>query len=425
MIERGDFRLVRDALLEAVCAVGTEETSLELAAGRVLCRDVVAAKDCPSFARSPYDGYAFRATDVADASSDHPVTLKVIDHIPAGEVPHVGITAGTAAHLMTGAPIPEGADTVLPFEKTSFTEDSVTIFSPAAPGSNVIYPGEDYQKGTILGHAGVRIDAGLAGTLAGQGIFRPEVYRIPLVGVISTGTEILEEGDPAKPGKIYNSNRYSLQAACAEARCRSIFLGTARDDEETICSLIREGLRTCDAVILSGGVSVGDYDCTPAAMKMAGVEILARGAALKPGMAGAYGIFLQDGEGAGKCTDAETAKEMLYSGIPVMALSGNPAACMTAFYAIALPILKKRMGLKEILPRSVKVLLEKDYSGKKQTDRLLRGKIDLAASVQKMTVFEKQGNQMLLSLAGANAFALIPADTKVQVGEPVEAFLLE
>lgn len=425
MIERGEFRQIRDALLEAVCPVGTEEAPLELAAGRILCRDIIATQDSPSFARSPYDGYAFRSADVADASQDHPVTLRVIDHIPAGQVTHVKVTAGTAAHLMTGAPMPPGADAVLPFEKTRFTKDTVTVLGPAAPGSNVICPGEDYQKGSVLGRAGVRIDAGLAGTLAGQGIFRPGVYRLPLVGVISTGTEILQDGDSPEPGKIYNANRYSLQAACAEAGCRSIFLGTARDEEETICALIREGLRTCDAVILSGGVSVGDYDCTPAAMEMAGVEILARGAAIKPGMAGAYGIYDRNREGAGTGQSPEDQKRAPSCKIPVMALSGNPAACMTAFYAIGLPVLKKRMGLREVLPPSVKVLLEKDYAGKKQTDRLLRGKIDPAASIQKMTVLKKQGNQMLSSLAGANALALIPADTKVQAGEPVEAFLLE
>lgn len=425
MIERGDYRQVRDVLMDAVCAVNTEEAALETAFGRVLSRDIIALQDNPPFARSPYDGYAFRAEDVKDASTEHPVTLKVIDYIPAGEMPHTRIGAGTAAHLMTGAPVPEGADAVLPFESTQFTQDTVTVFGPSAPGSNVIEPGEDYKKGSVLGSTGTRIDAGLAGILAGQGIFRPEVYRVPLVGVISTGTEILEEGEPLQPGRIYNANRYSLQAACAAEGCRSIFLGTAHDDPEAICALIRDALASCDAVLLSGGVSVGDYDCTPAAMEMAGVEILARGAALKPGMAGAYGVFCQNSEGAGGCTGRGDVKESPQCGIPVMALSGNPAACMTAFYAIALPVLRKRMGLIQALPQAVEVRLEKDYQRKNQSDRLLRGKIDLAASVQKMSVFEKQGNQMGSSLTGANAFALIPANEVRRAGEPVEAFLLE
>ena len=162
-----------------------------------------------------------------------------------------------------------------------------------------------------------------------------------------------------------------------------------------------------DAVILSGGVSVGDYDCTPEGMEQAGVEILARGVAVKPGMAGAYGI----------CKDGADM-------IPVMALSGNPAACMTAFYAVVLPVLKKRGGWAEVLPRQVRVRLSQDYSRKNQSARLLRGRIDPCAAVQEMKITARQGNQMLSSLAGSNAFAEIPAGASCGAGEIVDAFLL-
>ena len=421
MIEKGDYRQVRDVLLASVRAVETEEIPLERSAGRILAGDITAREDVPSFARSPYDGYAFRAADTAGASAEHPVTLQVTDYIPAGEMPHGPVTAGTAAHLMTGAPVPEGADAVLPFEKTLFTEKTVTILGPAAPGSNIILPGEDLQKGSLLSRGGRPIDAGLAGTMAGQGIFHPQVYRVVRVGVISTGTELLEEGDPPSSGKIYNTNRYSLQTACARAGCHSVYLGTARDEKEMIRAMLQEALKTCDAVLLSGGVSVGDYDCTPAAMEEAGVTMLARGAALKPGMAGAYGIFNKYRQEFSAENDPQTICDC----IPVFALSGNPAACMTAFYAIALPVLKKRMGLAEVLPAAMQVRLGKDYQRKNQSARLLRGKIDFSAVCQEMTVFEKQGNQMLSSLAGSNAFALIPADACVGAEDSVEAFLLE
>lgn len=448
MIEKGDYRQVRDVLLASVVPVETEKIPLEESAGRILARDISAKEDVPSFARSPYDGYAFRAADTAAASVDQPVTLRVIDYIPAGEMPRRPVTAGTAAHLMTGAPVPEGADAILPFEKTLFTEESVTILEPVSPGSNIVRAGEDIRKGSILGRTGTRIDAGLAGTLAGQGIFRPRVYRVVRVGVISTGTELLEEGDPPAPGKIYNTNRYSLQTACAQAGCRTVYLGTSRDEKELIRGMLREALKTCDAVVLSGGVSVGDFDCTPAAMEEAGVTMLARGAALKPGMAGAYGIFNRgrqdtpygnnpesvcDGIDTNTVCDGINTNtvcdgintESVCDSIPVFALSGNPAACMTAFYAIALPVLKKRMGLTDILPTTVQVRLTKDYQRKNQSARLLRGKIDFSAVRQEMTVFEKQGNQMLSSLAGSNAFALIPADACARAGDSVEAFLLE
>jgi molybdopterin molybdotransferase len=421
MLQGCDYREARDAMLEQVGPVGTETAALSASAGRVLAQEVIAQADIPPFDRSPYDGYAFRAQDVENASEQTPVTLRIVDYIAAGDVPHTCIRAGEAAHLMTGAPVPEGADAVLPFERTRFTEEEVTIDAPVKSGSNVIYAGEDVRKGTVLCSPGIRIDAGLAGTLAGQGIFQPLVYKKPLVGVISTGSEILEENEPPAPGHIYNSNRYSLQAACELAGCRSVYIGTAGDDRDVIAGLIGKAVQTCHAVILSGGVSVGDFDCTPEAMVQSGVRLLAHGLSLKPGMAGAYGIYDADHE-SGHCRGEEKGS----GAIPVFGLSGNPAACMTAFYAVVLPVLRRQMGYAAgaCLPPQIRVRLAKDYSRKNQSTRLLRGKVDLKAAVQEMEITGGQGNQVLSSVAGSNAFAEIPAGETVQAQEPVNAFLM-
>lgn len=423
MLEKGSYRQVRDMLLCRVSAVGKERADLETCAGRILAEEAVAAADNPPFDRSPYDGYAFRARDTEGASASCPVTLRLVDYIAAGDVAHTGITKGTAAHLMTGAPIPPGADAVLPFERTEFTDRSVTISSAVKAGENVVRAGEDVKKGTVLCRPGTPVDAGLAGTLAGLGIFHPLVYRQPLVGIISTGTELLEEDEPPADGRIYNTNRYALQAACAQAGCRTLYLGTARDEEGVISGLIRRALSEdgCDAVILSGGVSVGDYDCTPSAMERAGVEVLARGLSLKPGMAGAFGIFVPDPLEAGTREENSSAGA---PGIPVLALSGNPAACMTAFYAVALPVLKKRAGCSRILPDQVRVRLDRDYSRKNQSVRLLRGRVEAGEAVLEVTIPEKQGNQMLGSLAGSNVFVEIPAGTALRAGETAEGFLI-
>lgn len=408
MIERGDYRQIRDALLAGALPVGRETVPLEDAAGRILAGDIAAVEDVPGFDRSPYDGYAFLARDTQEASPEKPVRLRVVDYIAAGDLPHTSLQPGEAARLMTGAPVPEGADAVLPFEKTVFARNTVEIREPAAAGSNIVRRGEDVRKGAILCRGGDEIDVGLAGTLAGQGIFRPEVFRVPVIGVLSTGSELLGDREIPVPGRIYNTNRYSLQAACAQAGCRSLYLGTAGDDAGEISALLRGGLEECDAVLLSGGVSVGDYDCTPAAMEEAGVEILARGAALKPGMAGAYGFF-RGREG---------------KDIPVFALSGNPAACMTAFYAIALPVLRKLGGRGRYLPASLKVELEQGYGRKIPSARLLRGRVDFSAVTQKITIADGQGNQKLSTLAGCNAFAEIPAGETVEAGGHAEAFLI-
>lgn len=426
MLEKCDYRTVRDQMLARVKAVSARKVPLEESGGRVLAQEVTAAADIPPFDRSPYDGYAFRAADVSKAAADHPVTLRIVDYIPAGDVPHTKIIRGTAAHLMTGAPVPEGADAVLPFERTIFTDKEVTILEAVKPGSNVIYAGEDVRKGTVLAGPGSLIDAGLAGTLAGQGIFKPLVYQKPVVGIISTGTELLEEGEAPSPGRIYNTNRYALQAACSRAGCRSVYVGTARDDENAICGMVTGALQSCDAVILSGGVSVGDFDCTPAAMEKAGVELLAHGLALKPGMAGAYGVYRGDhsfrehqvlsNQGQVQYRDSRV--------IPVFGLSGNPAACMTAFYAIVLPVLRKMTGLEEYLPKQVMVRLEKDYSRANSSARLLRGRIEMEGEYFRMKIAGGQGNQVLSSLFGSNAFAEIPAGAVVKAGEPVQAFLI-
>jgi molybdopterin molybdotransferase len=211
------------------------------------------------------------------------------------------------------------------------------------------------------------------------------------------------------------------------------------DDTDVIAKMIEEAYEGCDAVILSGGVSVGDFDCTPRAMEKAGVEILAHGLALKPGMAGAYGICRLQGTSGdpdfcpgnpGAAIDAAAIDTDDNAGadriIPVFGLSGNPAACMTAFYAVVLPVLHRLMGMEEQAcnPARIRVRLAKDYSRKNQSCRLLRGKVDLAAVVQEMKISGGQGNQVLSSLAGSNAFAEIPAGASVQAGEAVDAFLI-
>ena len=236
----------------------------------------------------------------------------------------------------------------------------------------------------------------------------------------------MEEGEAPSPGRIYNTNRYALQAACSRAGCRSVYVGTARDDENAICGMVTGALQSCDAVILSGGVSVGDFDCTPAAMEKAGVELLAHGLALKPGMAGAYGVYRGDhsfrehqvlsNQGQVQYRDSRV--------IPVFGLSGNPAACMTAFYAIVLPVLRKMTGLEEYLPKQVMVRLEKDYSRANSSARLLRGRIEMEGEYFRMKIAGGQGNQVLSSLFGSNAFAEIPAGAVVKAGEPVQAFLI-
>lgn len=394
----------RDLLLRLTKPIETERLPLSQIPGRILAQDIAAKENVPPFDRSPYDGYAFRAADTAQASPEHPVTLKILEEIPAGSVSHYPVTEGCAVKILTGAPIPEGADTVLKFESTKFTKDTVTIFTPCRSGDNIVRTGEDVQVGTILAKPGMPIDPGLIGTLASQNIPMPTVYRVPKIGILSTGSELLEVGSESQPGKIYDSNRYMLATAVHRMGCTPVMLGHAVDSAEEICALIQQGLTDCDLLLLTGGVSVGDYDLTPAAMELAGVELLFRGVALKPGMACAYGI--KDGK-------------------LVCGLSGNPASSLTNFYAIAAPAIRKFCGWRDFMPLEIPVTLVEGFKKKSPSTRILRGRLDLSDGTARMHISGSQGNVVLSSTIGCDVMAIIPAGSSpLPAGSKLTAFFL-
>lgn len=215
MRERVSYETARALAAGAVTPVGEEQIALEDCAGRVLARELRAAADVPAFDRSAYDGYAFRAEDAEQAAADRPVVLRVTQEIPAGGMPRGEVRPGTAAKVLTGAPIPPGADAVVKYEDTRFTADRVELPRPARPGQNIVRAGEDVRAGAVLAQAGSLIDPGLAGTLAAQGLGQVWVRRVPQVGLLSTGSELVEAGEPLEPGKIYNSGRHALAAAPA------------------------------------------------------------------------------------------------------------------------------------------------------------------------------------------------------------------
>lgn len=404
ILENPDYETARDLLIEQVTPVSTETLPLPECAGRVLAGELLAEENVPAFDRSPYDGYALRAADSFSATEENPVTLRILEEVPAGAVPSVTVAEGEAVKVLTGAPIPEGADAVIPFERTEFSDETVTIFAPLKSGENVVKIGEDVQKGAVLASKGEVIDTGLSGAHAAQGVAMPEVFRIPKIGIISTGNEIVEADEKPAAGKIRNSNRYSLSAALAAAGCQGVYLGIAGDSVEKIAELITKGLAECDAVMLTGGVSVGDYDLTPEAMELAGVRMLIRGVAIKPGMACAYGI--KDGK-------------------LVCGLSGNPASSLTNFYSVALPAIRKLTGRREYMPKEIKVTLKSDFKKKSPAVRLLRGRLDLSDGTARLDLPKDQGNVVLSSMIGCNVLAIVPAGSGPQsAGTVLRGFLI-
>ena len=404
MLNNPDYERARGLLLSHVSPTGAERVPLSQCGGRVLARDLTARENVPAFDRSPYDGYALRGGDTASAGKEHPVTLRVLEEVPAGGVPTQAVVPGTAAKVLTGAPIPDGADAVIMYEKTVFTEKSVTLFAPVKAGSNVVRTGEDIREGTVLAQRGAVIDPGLAGTLAAQGEDTPLVYQIPRVAVISTGSELVEADTVPGAGQIRNSNRYMLETALRQSGCEPVYLGIAGDSAADISARLNRGLEECDAVVMTGGVSVGDYDLTPDAMERSGASFLFRGVDMKPGMACAYGM-----------------KE----GKLICALSGNPASALTNFYAVALPALRKLTGRSTCPAREIQLRLSNGFPKKSPKTRFLRGKLILKDGTVCMELPEDQGNVVLSSAIGCNVMALVPAGSgPLEAGTVLKGFLL-
>jgi len=404
MLENPCYEQARELLLDAVQPVEPIWAVLSESGGRILAQDLIAAESVPPFDHSPYDGYALRDADTVGPSRETPVTLCVLEEVPAGSVPTVTVIEGTAVKVLTGAPIPKGADAVIMYECTEFTKETVTVFSPSNSGDNIVYAGEDVREGAILARRGDVIDPGIAGTLASQGISAPAVYRVPKVGILSTGSELVEADAAPGAGKIRNSNRYMLEAALKQIGCEPVYLGIAGDSVTDISARLNEGLSECDAVITTGGVSVGDYDLTPAAMEASGVEVLFRGVDMKPGMACAYGT--KDGK-------------------LICGLSGNPASSLTNFYAVALPAFRKLTGRNTYLPQEIQVTLSDGFSKKSPKTRFLRGKLNLNGGTVRMELPKDQGNVVLSSTIGCDVMAVVPAGSgPLEAGTVLKGFLL-
>lgn len=404
MLNSPDYQTARELLLSYAHPVAAERIPLSECGGRILAEPLIAGENVPAFDRSPLDGYAIFSHDTASASKDFPVTLRVLEEVPAGAVPTKRVIPGTAVKILTGAPIPEGADAVIMYEKTVFTAESVTLFSPVKAGDGIVRAGEDVKKGVVLAECGDVIDSGLAGTLASQGNAEPLVYKIPRIAILSTGSELVEADTVPENGKIRNSNRYTLEAAISRLGCKPVYLGIAGDSVREISTLISRGLEECDAVVTTGGVSAGDYDLTPDAMEMSGTEILFRGVAMKPGMACAYGFA---------------------GGKPVCGLSGNPASSLTNFLAVAAPMLKKLAGCKSCVPEELSIVLADGFKKKSPQTRFLRGRLKLTSGTVSMELPGEQGNVVISSAIGCNVMAVVPAGSgPIEAGTVLKGFLI-
>lgn len=379
-----------EILLSHTKKMGTETIQIHEAYNRILAEDVRARENIPPFDRSPYDGYAVRSVDVAGAGHDTPVTLKIIEEVPAGHVPGKKVGSMEAVKILTGAPIPEGADAVVKYEDTSFTEKEVCFFVPVSSGSNIVKAGEDVAYNEVVMEAGQFLDAASVGLLAGLGYAFVEVYKKPAVKIISTGDELLEVSEPLEPGKIRNSSAYMLQGFLRQWGISAQIYGIVKDDAQQISSALENCLKDCQCVITTGGASVGDYDLVLQAMENIGAEVLFWKVKMKPGMATLASV--KDGK-------------------LLLGLSGTPSAAAAALYMLGLPAFRKMCGRKQYQMTEIEVCLPEGFKKKSPMGRILPGVLEFRDGKACLNTRKHQANGMVSPWGGCNLIGQIPRNS--------------
>ena len=395
---------VQSEILDAVETLDPVDVALADARGLVLAAPVSTAEPVPPFANTAMDGYALRAADTAGASDDAPVHLTVVDELAAGRAPETPVGTGEAIRIMTGAPMPEGADAVVMVEQTrAASPDGVDICAAARPGQHVRPAGGDLEAGQIVFEAGTLLTAATIGVLSSVGASTVRAHPRPRVGVLSTGDELVASG-PLAPGKIRDSNRPMLLGLVEEAGLEPVDLGIAVDDEDRIVAILEDAFARCDAVLTSGGVSVGDYDYVKAALDRFGA-LEWRQIAIKPAKPLAFGIV---------------------KGVPVFGLPGNPVSSLVSFECFARPTLLQMAGRRARFRPEVRATAGSDLGRRRD------GKLHLDRVRVRWTddgyVAERSGDQasnVLSATAAANGLALLPDGEGVRAGEPVTVWLLE
>lgn len=380
----------------------------EDARGLVLAGPVTSPEQVPPFANTAVDGYAVRAVNTASV----PVVLRVVGEVAAGAVPTVAVSEGTAVKIMTGAPLPEGCDAVVMVEDTRVVEDGlVEISKSASVGDAIRAAGSDVEAGSVIFETGTRITPMVEGVLATVNARDVSVYPRVRVGVFSTGDELVDDGSPLGPGQIRESNRGMLLRLVEEAGGTAVDMGIVRDDEEVLESALRRAVDVdhCDALLTSGGVSMGDYDVVKAVLgriaDMSWYQI-----AMKPAKPFAFGTLTSAG---GRV-------------VPVFGLPGNPVSSLMSFELIARPALRTMMGATDAFRPKVRAIVDEDVvrrsDGKVHFDRVrARWGDDGRVHVVRTGA---QGSHQLSPTSAANAIMAVPDGDGVRRGDEVTVTFL-
>ena len=374
-----------------------EPTDLDLlrAHGAVLAADVVSPVDLPGFDNSAMDGYAVCAADLDKAAPDAPVRLPVVADIPAGDATPTAVRPGMCARIMTGAPLPEGADAVVPVEWTDGGTATVAVDRPVRVGNAIRRAGDDVREGATVLRSGVRLGPGEMGVLAAVGRRTVPVYPRPRVVVLSTGEELVEPGRPLGYGQIWESNSFMIAAAAREAGCDVHRHGFVGDDPATVMETLEGLLGRADVVVTTGGVSMGAYDVVKEVLSRLGTVEFAQ-VAVQPGKPQGFGTVGPEAT-------------------PIITLPGNPVSAYVSFQVFVLPALLRLRGLEpRSLPTTRAVLTAPVTSppGRRSFRRaVLSEESESATAGRTVSPASRQGSHQLSALAGANALVVVPEDT--------------
>ena len=410
-----------ERILGYVSVIESEEKPLLDALGRVLAEDLRSSMDIPPLANSSMDGYAVQESSVSGASRERPVSLRVIGQIAAGYVSTVPVGRGEALRIMTGAPIPAGADAVVPFEETDELErtargqrigDEIRVYKTAGLGQNIRPAGEDILNGELVLEKGAVLRPGEIGVLASLGRDRVRVIRAPVVAILATGDELLQPPAPLAPGQIYDSNTYSLAASVLRYGGVPLLLGIAKDEMKSLEAKVHEGIQA-DMLITSAGVSRGDYDIVKDVLMQQG-EIAFWTVRMRPAKPLAFGaLHRQEADGG-------TTK------VPHLGLPGNPVSALVAFEEFARPAMLKMQGRKTWQKPMVQAILEGPIYNDDGRRVYARARVEKRDGKYYARLTGPQGSGMLTSVARANALAICPEDVEVkQTGEVVDVQMLD
>ncbi len=369
--------------------------------GRVLAADVTSADAIPGFDNSAMDGYAVRAADLTET----PITLAVAGESRAGHPADRPLRPGEAFAISTGAMVPDGADTVVRVEDTDGGDSEVAISVSPALGANIRRAGEDVEAGETVLAAGGEIDPAAAGVIASVGLAEVECARRPRVVVLTTGDELREPGAPLDPGTVRNSNAYALAALIERAGGDHVGSRIVGDDRDATREALAAALEDADAVVVSGGVSVGEHDHVRPALEALGVEQVFWGVALRPGKPTYFGVAP--------------------SGTLVFGLPGNPVSAMVTFLLFARPAIRALLGASDAEQPRATAILDERYPKQPGRAHLVRVRLELRDDGWHARPTKEQGSHVLTSMLGADALAIVAAESgDIAAGERVEIELL-